>query len=158
MPIGRRPLGAVLAAACVAATLLGATGTASAAEEPITTAMVVIDQATLMRIDGVARSIIVGNPAIADATILDASTIIITGKSFGTTNLIILDGVGGIITNQLLTVQSNTTQLTLFRRSSRETFSCTPVCVPVLTVGDAAGAFTTTTQQVETRNGLAAAE
>ncbi len=55
---------------------------------------VVVDRAKVMRIARPADIVIIGNSAIADATIQDSQTLIITGHSFGTTNLIVLDRRG----------------------------------------------------------------
>ena len=50
------------------------------AKEPIS---VVVDRAKLVRIDAAAHTVIVGNPAIADATVYDAKTLVITGRPTG---------------------------------------------------------------------------
>ncbi len=52
---------------------------------------VTIDEARLIRLDADAAQIIVGNPAIADATVQSARLLVITGKSYGATNIIALD-------------------------------------------------------------------
>src|SRR4029077_7554810 len=76
-----------LAAAAVAAVLVALPAQAD-------TIAVSVDRAKVMRISRPADVVIVGNPAIADATVQDNQTLIITGKSFGTTNLIVLDAMG----------------------------------------------------------------
>ena len=72
-----------------------------AAAEPIA---VIVDRAKVMRISRPADIVIIGNPAIADATIQDNQTLIITGRSFGTTNLIVLDADGQAIADEIITV------------------------------------------------------
>ncbi len=50
-----------------------------------------MNQARLLKLpDGVA-TLVIGNPAIADATLQAGGLLVITGKSFGRTNLIALD-------------------------------------------------------------------
>ena len=106
--------------AVVAAGLLLAR-TAAEAGEPIS---VMIDRAKVMRIARPADTVILGNPAIADATIQDNQTLIITGSSFGSTNLIVLDADGQPIADELLTVQApNDSVVTVYRRADRETLS-----------------------------------
>ena len=66
----------------------GAATVGAAAEGPVD---VTIDFAKVMRLDTPARTVIVGNPGIADASIDNEKTLVLTGKTAGTTNLIVLD-------------------------------------------------------------------
>ena len=139
-----------LAAAALLATALPVT--AFAAGDPIT---VSVDRAKVMHVSRPANVVIVGNPAIADATIQDNQTLIITGRSFGTTNLIVLDSTGNAIADELLTVQAaDDDVVTVYKRASRETFSCTPNCVPVVSVGDSTDVFNTIKDQVSAHTSL----
>jgi Flp pilus assembly secretin CpaC len=126
---------------------------APAAADPIS---VVVDRAKVMHISKPANVVIVGNPAIADATIQDTQTLIITGRSFGTTNLIVLDDKGQTIADEVLTVEpSNDQVVTVYRRAMRETLSCTPDCSPVLSLGDNAQVFSATNAQISAARELA---
>lgn len=119
---------------------------ASLAQEPIE---IVIDRAKVMRISRPADTIIIGNPGIADATIQDNQTLIITGRSFGSTNLIVLDSDGQAIADEVLQVQaSEESVVTVFKRSSQVTLSCTPQCAPTLTIGDNGDAFDSIDKQI----------
>ena len=89
MPAKRRLALFLLVAAALAGSVPA--GPALAADAPIS---VTIDRAKVMRISRPADVVIIGNPAIADATIQDSQTLIITGRSYGTTNLIVLDSTG----------------------------------------------------------------
>jgi Flp pilus assembly secretin CpaC len=53
-----------------------------------------IDQAQRVQLRGPAGSVIVGNPAIADVTVVDADTLYITGKGFGVTEVVAVDTIG----------------------------------------------------------------
>ncbi|MCC6306844.1 MAG: pilus assembly protein N-terminal domain-containing protein, partial [Rhodobacteraceae bacterium] len=120
------------------------------AAEPI---MVAVDQAKVMRIARPAETVIIGNPSIADATIKDQLTLIITGRSFGTTNLIVLDSEGEPIADQLLTVQTaDQSQVTVYKAAVRQTYSCAPICEPVLNIGDNSTAFEQTNTQIQARS------
>ena len=44
-----------------------------------------------------AASVALGNATVADVTVSDAHTLLITGKAFGTTNLLVLDRNGQTI-------------------------------------------------------------
>ena len=145
-----RLLGLALLAGVFAA---GVGGQAAAQQRaPI---MIVVDQAKVMRISRPAATVIIGNPSIADATIQDEQTLIITGRSFGTTNLIVLDSEGQPIADELLTVQASDQVITVFRRSERQTYTCSPVCQAALTVGDAVEEFEAVNTQIQARATLA---
>ena len=144
---------ALLALAGLAATSLMAA--VPVAAEPIE---VIVDQAKVMRVSRPADIVIIGNPAIADATIQDSQTLIITGHSFGTTNLIVLDSAGQAIADETVTVAPQNDQVvTVYRRASRQTFSCTPDCSPVLAVGDNSAAFDSVNAQITSTSALSTA-
>ncbi len=121
----------------------------------MTTMLVTVDQAAVLRLTAPAGTIIIGNPSIADATMVDDTTIVITGKSFGTTNLIVLDTNGTIIVEQVITIRSADNQVVVYRQATRQTYNCTPVCAPILNVGDGDPTFQMTTQQMQTHAALA---
>ena len=128
---------------------LGTGGPALAAGEPID---VTIDFAKLMKLTQPAHTVIIGNPGIADATVGDDQTLVLTGKTAGTTNLIVLDQSGGEVMNVVVRVSSDIRQLTtVFYGASRQTFSCAPVCEQVISVGDNKDKFETATSQITTR-------
>lgn len=141
----------LLAAAGLAS--LAASTTASAAADPIS---VVVDRAKVLHISQPADVVIIGNPAIADATIQDSRTLILTGRSYGTTNLIVLDKQGQQIAGDLVTVVPSDDQVvTIYRRDKRQTLSCTPDCSPVMTLGDDATDFNATNAQIQAARSLA---
>lgn len=114
-----------------------------------------MDRAKVMRISRPAAIVVVGNPAIADATIQDRQTLIITGRSFGTTNLIVLDEKGEPIADELLTVSASDDQMiTVYAGGDRRSFSCAPDCQPVMTLGDTSTAFVDARTQLEQRNSV----
>src|SRR5665213_855883 len=86
-----------------------------------------VDRAQVLRVSRPADVVIVGNPAIADATVQDNQTLVITGKSFGSTNIIVLDATGQSIAEDVVTVvQTDDGLVTVYRRDVRQTYSCTP--------------------------------
>jgi Flp pilus assembly secretin CpaC len=127
-------------------------GAVPAKAEPI---LVVVDRAKVMRVSRPADIVIIGNPAIADATIQDNQTLIITGRSFGTTNLIVLDADGQAIADEIVVVAASDEQVvTVYRRASRQTYSCTPDCSPTLTIGDTQKIFDTVNSQIQAHGSL----
>ncbi|WP_350336042.1 pilus assembly protein N-terminal domain-containing protein [Coralliovum pocilloporae] len=116
--------------------------------------IVALDQAKVMRITRPAATVIIGNPVIADATVQNGQMLIITGKNFGTTNVIILDADGEPIANEIIHVPSSDTQtVTVYRGNARETLACDAKCQPDLRVGDAN--FAKIQSDVQGRLGLA---
>lgn len=104
-----------------------------------------VNMARILRINSPAATVIIGNPAIADVTIQDSKTLILTGKAYGQTNLIILDAVGNPIADTLVDVVQQTGELmTVYQGASRTTLICDPVCQPTLMLGDD-NAFTSQT-------------
>ncbi len=143
-------------AGLVAAATLGfAAALSPASAQTQETYLVTIDQAFVVRLLNPVAAIVIGNPTIADATILDNMTLVITGRSYGTTNLIVLSISGDVIIDKLITVQSAANLVTVYRRATRQTYSCTPIYAPTLNVGDAGGAFAATTEQIQARAALA---
>ncbi len=113
---------------------------------------VTVDRAKVIRIAKAADTVIVGNPFIVDATIQDARTIVLTGRNFGVTNLIVLDSDGDPIVDETVVVRGHETNIVrIYRQSNRETLSCSPVCENTLTVGDNIIQFAATDKQIEQR-------
>jgi Flp pilus assembly secretin CpaC len=90
---------------------------------------VVMNQAKIVKLTKDATTIVIGNPEIVDATVQDARTIVLTGRGFGVTNLVILDSAGAPVVDQSVFVSRNDEKsLRVFRRSNVQTLSCTPFC------------------------------
>jgi Flp pilus assembly secretin CpaC len=113
---------------------------------------VTIDFAKILKLDRPATTLVIGNPGIADATVEDEKTVILTGKTAGATNLIVLDEKGAEVANLVVRVSSDIRQLTtVFYGSKRQTFSCSPTCEQVISVGDNPDVFETAKSQIEKR-------
>lgn len=108
-----------------------------------------------VRINGSAASVVLGNQNIADVAVHDEHLIFITGKSFGTTNLLIFDKDGREIYNTELAVSVNTAnQVTVNRSGLSYTYNCAPDCRPVLSTGDDDEHFQRTYTQLENLKAL----
>src|SRR5688572_12451594 len=62
------------------------------------------DQSQLLRLPRPAAEIIIGNPAIADISVQSGNLLVITGKTFGITNIIALDADRNVIQDQRVLV------------------------------------------------------
>lgn len=88
-----------------------------------------MNQAKIVRLTRPADTIVVGNSAIADASVQDASTIVLTGKGFGVTNLVVLDAQGSpIVDEQVTVIRHDASSVRIYRRAEIQTLSCTPYC------------------------------
>jgi Flp pilus assembly secretin CpaC len=118
----------------LAGLLLAPAPAAMAADGPIT---VKVNMARILRINAPAATVIVGNPGVADVTIQDPQTLILTGKSYGQTNLIVLDSIGNPIADTTLeVVEATANVMTVFMGASRTTLACAPACQPTIALGD----------------------
>lgn len=90
---------------------------------------VVMNQAKIVRLTRPADTIVIGNPEIADAAVQDARTIVLTGRGFGVTNMVILDAEGELIADEQIVVTRQTAEsVRIYRRANIQTLSCTPYC------------------------------
>ncbi|WP_256748916.1 pilus assembly protein N-terminal domain-containing protein [Mesorhizobium sp. Mes31] len=117
------PRSSILVAVLLAATTFAMPAMAGAGIE------VTMNQAKIVKLSRPADTIVVGNPAIADASVQDASTIVLTGKGFGVTNLVVLDPEGSpIVDEQVTVVRQAASSVRIYRRAEIQTMSCTPYC------------------------------
>ena len=117
--------------------------------------LVMTDRAKVFRIDAPADTVIVGNPAIADVTMYDRQTVVVTGKLYGTTNLVILDRNGEPIIDEVITVSAASGEtVTVQRKGERFSYSCAPNCEPVMRVGDSDAGYELLSKQSSQRNDM----
>ncbi len=126
--MGRDGIFAAGAAKLVTAALVvAATASSVLADEPLM--RVYMDHARVLKLDRPVSKVIIGNADVADATVADAQTIVLTGRNFGTTNLVLLDADGNAIVDERILVsidEGNTVRV--FRQTDRSVLSCTPNC------------------------------
>ena len=121
----------------LALTVTAPVASMAASNEPIT---VRASMARILRISAPAATVIIGNPGVADVTIQDPQTLVLTGKSYGETNLIVLDSSGNPIADTMVSViQGTPDTVTMYMGSARTTLSCLPVCQATITLGDDGG-------------------
>lgn len=96
-----------------------------------------VNMARVLRINASAATVIIGNPGIADVTIQDPQTLVLTGKSFGQTNLIVLDSGGNPIADTMIeVVQMQAGVVTVYQGQARTSLACAPVCQSMVMMGD----------------------
>src|ERR1700689_2449825 len=67
------------------------------AEEPI---VVRLDEAKIIKVPDRATTIVIGNPLIADLALQPGGLAVVAGRSFGATNVLVMDKSGAILTEQ----------------------------------------------------------
>ena len=90
---------------------------------------VTMNQAKVIKLARPADTVVIGNPEIADAAVQDAQTIVLTGRGFGVTNIVVLDADGQpIVDEQIVVSRQTVNSVRVYRRSDVQTLSCTPYC------------------------------
>lgn len=90
---------------------------------------VVMNQAKIVKLARAVDTIVIGNPLIADVSVQDATTVVLTGKGFGVTNMVILDSEGSpIVDEQIYVTRHDARSVRIYRRAEVQTLSCTPLC------------------------------
>ncbi|HUO22099.1 MAG TPA: pilus assembly protein N-terminal domain-containing protein [Caulobacteraceae bacterium] len=129
-----RPIRLVLAAAggvCVLAALPHA-ASAQAFSVPLS-------ESRPLSLPGSASDVLVGDPAIADVTVVDHHHILVHGKMFGRTNLVVMDGAGRtLFSGPIVVSAADEDHVSLFRGSQQSEYSCSTRCERIS--GAAAGA------------------
>lgn len=144
-------------AVCIGAlAVLGIADRAQAQQADSEVIAVVMDQAKLVKLPAGADTIVIGNPSIADVTVQKNGVMIITGRSAGRTNFIALNQSGAIISESVLTVTVPSEGKLLVQRGlERNTYDCSPACLPSVSLGDEEKHFTATINQATQRDGMA---
>jgi Flp pilus assembly secretin CpaC len=110
-----------------------------------------VDQTIPIRLKAAAHSVVVGNAAVADVAVADPMTLLVTGKSFGSTNLVVLDREGRSIYSSPIAVAASrdASELTIISGGRTQTFSCIDKCRPTLRVTDDPQKFSEVQQTIQ---------
>lgn len=113
---------------------------------------VTLNQITMVKLEDKISDALVGNPAIADITIQNESSFIVTGKSYGRTNIILLNKDGDTIFNKWVHVDDDTRNVVRIQRgNARLSYTCTPNCQPTPTIGDDPNYLRSLTGNIQTK-------
>src|SRR5262249_56959236 len=147
-----RRLPSILAFASIPLLLAAVTPSARAAD----TLTVAVAQGTIPKMPENVPTLVIGNPLIADVSVQPGGLLVVTGKGYGTTNLIALDRSGAVISERSIQVLGPQDQVVyVWRGLNRESYSCAPDCEPRITLGDAPGYFGEALAQAGNRNSRA---
>ena len=131
-----------IAAALLALAVLAPAPAALAQSRPLS---VEVDHVARLNLNGSAASVIIGNPQIADVTVVDAHTLFVSGRAYGVTEIVVLDGAGRSIYQGEVVVSSPTSgQVRVWRGASVTHMACSATCSMSVRGGEPAAASATT--------------
>jgi hypothetical protein len=114
---------------------------------------VLLDQARIIKLPERAATLVIGDPLIADISIQPGGLAVITGKSYGSTNLVVFDRTGAVLLDRNLEVKGPPDPIVIvYRGVARSTYSCTPQCSPRIGLGDDPDFFDKTLAQSTVRS------
>lgn len=87
-----------------------------------------LDHSVRLNVPGSAASVVIGNPAVADVTVVDSHTVYVMGKGYGSTDVVILDQGGRTLYTGDVIVTKPGSDVSVYRGGSRTDFACAPGC------------------------------
>ena len=90
-----------------------------------------IDQTARIQLRAPAGSVIVGNPQIADITVVDANTLYVTGKGYGITEIVAVDSIGRtLFQSQIIVSAGDEGRVRVWRGGQVTEMACGSTCSP----------------------------
>ena len=116
---------APIALPLLAAGLVAAAGAARAG-----TLSVPLNHSVRLPVSGRAASVVVGNSKVADVTVVDSRTLFVTGKSAGSTDVMVVDPLGRtVFAGDISVVLGAGKSVTVHRGVERADLACDPRCL-----------------------------
>ena len=113
------------------------------------------DHMRRVRLDRPAGTILVGNPLIADVTVLGNDTIFVSARSIGSTNIIVLDKAGNeMVTYEVFVREPRIKRVVLNNAGVMQNYQCAPNCERALTQSDSPAPYSAVSGIVSTDLGL----
>lgn len=134
-----------------AALLAMATGVAEAGE-----VQVALDQSRPIMLPGTATGVVIGNPTVAGVSVQNDHLLFVTGRSYGSTNLIVVGANGRPIYEARITVIPDENNVVMVTRGvATARFDCNPQCRRRPDISDDQQSFSATNEQITARAGAA---
>jgi Flp pilus assembly secretin CpaC len=122
----------LLVAAAAAVGLLATSGVADARD-----IRVALDQAFPIRLAESAEGVAIGNPSIAGVSVQNDRFLFVTGRSYGSTNLVVVGANGRVLYQGRVVVTPDETDVVMVTRGVETArLECTPLCRPRPDIGD----------------------
>lgn len=133
---------AKLAIVCVSTLAMAATAYANDLR-------VALDQSVPVRLAQPAEGVSIGNPSIAGVSVQNDRFLFVTGRSYGTTNLVVMGADNRVLYSGRVTVTPDETNVVMVTRGAATArMECTPTCRPTPDIGDSAQSFAATNEQI----------
>ena len=114
---------------------------------------VALDQAFPIRLSEPAEGVATGNPTIAGVSVQNDRFLFVTGRSYGSTNLVVVGENGRVLYSGRVVVTPDETDVVMITRGNETArLECTPLCRPRPDIGDGE-ASNSVTQQIQGRGG-----
>jgi Flp pilus assembly secretin CpaC len=98
---------------------------------------VALDQAFPVRLSEPAEGVAIGNPTIAGVSVQNDRFLFVTGRSYGSTNLVVVGSGGRVLYSGRVVVAPDETDVVMVTRGgSTARLECTPLCRPRPDIGD----------------------
>ncbi len=118
---------------------------------------VALDQSRSISLPASASGVVIGNPTVAGVSVQNDRLLFVTGRSYGSTNLIVVGRNGRPIYEARVTVIPDETNVVMVTRGvATARLDCSPLCRRRPDISDDPQAFTQTNEQISTRSSQAA--
>ncbi|NEX94686.1 pilus assembly protein N-terminal domain-containing protein [Caulobacter sp. 17J65-9] len=109
--------------ASLALILAAVPGVASALNVPL-------NHTERLNLSGAAASVIVGNPGVADVTVVDERTLYVAGRGYGVTEVVVIDSLGRTIyKGEVVVTAPSSGQVSVYRGAAVTEMTCASKCV-----------------------------
>lgn len=133
-----------------------ATAAAAAAPAAATPELrIAIDQARALSSPGPVRGVVIGNPSIAGVSVQNERLVFVTGRSYGSTNIILVGERGPIFQGRITVVADESNAVIVTKGGWSVRYDCTPECKRRPDPSDEPGAFGATMGAINARAGAA---
>lgn len=113
----------------VIATFATLWGTVAAAQGRPVDLPVAAGQASYVSLGGAVRDVVVGDPSIADVSVVNDRTLVVLGKRPGVTSLLAFGAGGRALADRQVVVSENVAgSVTVYRGASASTYACASQC------------------------------
>lgn len=101
----------------------------ASASQAAPTLSVPIDQSTRIALPAGTRDVMIGNPAIADVSVVDSRNAVVLGKGYGVTNLLVIDQLGRTVLERQIVVSAPAAgRVSVIRGAKVEDYACAGGC------------------------------
>ncbi len=117
---------------------------------------VALDQSRPISLPASASGVVIGNPTVAGVSVQNDRLLFVTGRSYGSTNLIVVGRSGRPIYEARVTVIPDETNVVMVTRGmATARLDCSPLCRRRPDISDDSSAFTQTNEQILARTSQA---